>query len=143
MRVPVLLIGAAFDSAMKVFNAANLVNGQQVDLVFENERYVPTVGTPYQETFLLPALTQQRGQGVNGTKKYTGIYQVTLNYPRDEGAGAAAGRADLLCAYFSRSAQLSQGGVSPQVEGEPSVSPARITNDWYILVVSIPYFIYS
>lgn len=142
-------ISAALDKALDAFNTANPVtvsgqySNQPMDIAWENQRYEPVVGRPWQEATVLPAQTTQPGNGVNGVRYDSGIYQVTLYYPRDEGAGGAAGRADLLRSYFKRGTSLSHNGVTVLVERTPSISPARISASWYQLVVSIPYFIYS
>lgn len=143
-----LKIRAAFDNAMVAFNVANPVTvgpyvNEAMDIAMENERYDPTAARPWQEIYLLPATSQQPGLGADGVSFDTGIYQITLNFPRDEGPGAAAGRADLLRSYFRRSLILTFSGVSVMVERTPSISPATISDSWYKLVVSVPYFIYS
>lgn len=152
--VDVLRILDAFDEALKAFNAANPVtvlapdgsyiyNNQQMDIAFENTRYVPTVGRPYQETHLLTNQTIQSGNGENGTTYDSGFYQISLYYPRDEGAGAALGRADLLRQFFTRGRVVTSGGVTVRVEHTPSISLPQYTDAWYRRVVSVPYFIYS
>lgn len=139
-----LKIRLALEQGFEAFNAANLVAGAQMPIAYENQRYDRVVGVAYQELHLLPATSSQPGNGPNGRMYDTGVFQVSLYYPRDEGPGAAAGRADLLRTYFKRGGTpLSFGGVTVSVERTPSISPARIQDDWYVLVVSIPYFIYS
>jgi hypothetical protein len=144
---------AALDKGMEAFNAANLFtysyNGvpvyaaAQMDLVMENMRYVPTVGRPYQETALLPADTAQPAMGNDGVSLEKGVYQVSLHFPRDEGAGDVLGRAQLIRQFFKRNTLLSYNGTTVSVERVPSISPPRIGPDWYSRFVSIPYFIYS
>jgi hypothetical protein len=149
------LIRAALDQGLEAFNIANPVTivksdgtgnwytSEPMDVANENARYDPQVGKPYQEAFLLPGTTTQPGNGVQGTTYDKGVYQVTLYYPRDEGAGDAAARAGLLRGYFDRSRLLTHGGITVSVRDTPSISPARTEPDWYKLVVSIPYYLYS
>ena len=148
-------IRAALEKGLDAFNNANpltflapdgvtpVYNNQVMDIAWENTSYVPEVGRPYQEVALLPAVTQQPGNGYDGTRFDSGVFQISLYYPRDGGAGDAAGRADLLRNYFTRRLQLSHNGVYVQVERTPSISPAMTSDSWYKLVVSVPYFIYS
>lgn len=145
----------ALDEGMKAFNAANPVtllgpdgisyiyNNAAMDVAWENVRYEPQIGRPYQDIHLLSNETQQPGNGADGVSFDQGIYQIGLYYPRDEGAGAAIGRADLLRRFFKRSTVLTSGGVSVQVERTPSLSGPIIGPDWYKRVVSIYYFLYS
>ena len=146
-------IFAALNGGLAAFNAANLItysyNGlsvyaaAQIDTAWENTRYDPIIGRPYQEVFILPGGRRQTSAGHNGTVFDVGIYQIDLHYPRDEGAGDLIGRADLLCQYFTRSRLLSYNGVTVQVEHAPSISPPRTRPDWYTRSVSVPYFLYS
>lgn len=144
---------AALDSGLKAFAVANpltfsylgavVYNAEAMDIAWENVSYTPKIGRPYLEVFLLPADSVQAGNGQTKATLEKGVYQVGVWFPRDEGAGAAIGRADLLRQYFDRSRQLSFGGVSVQVERTPSLSPAAIGADWYTRYVSIPFFTYS
>lgn len=154
MAASYLSILAALDSGLKTFNDANLVvlmgvdglpiyNNTPMDVAWENTRYVPQIGRPYQEPTLLSNDTLQPGNGVSGTTYDHGFYQISLFYPRDEGAGAALGRADLLRSFFKRGVVLSSGGVTVQVEHTPSISGPMNSPDWYKRAVSVPYFLYS
>lgn len=144
---------AALDKGMKAFNDANLItfnyngvvvyNNAVMDVAWENTRYEPTIGRPYQEIFLLSGDTKQTAQGASGTNFDVGVYQIDLHYPRDEGAGDLIGRADLIRQYFQRSRLLQNNGVKINVEQTPSLSPPRTGPQWYTRSVSVPYFLYT
>ena len=144
-----LNILVALQQAVKAFNDANpvTISGQYanepLDLVFENERYVPVIGRPYMEVTLLPGATQQPGNGVDGTEYDTGVLHVDLFYPRDEGAGPALGRAQLLRGWFKRSTLVSHGGTVVRLPSRASIAPGMNNEAWHKRVVTIPYFLYS
>lgn len=144
---------AALNGGLATFNAANLFsysyNGaaiytsEQMDTAWENTRYDPIIGRPYQEPYVLTGGRRQTASGHRGTVFDVGVFQIDLHFPRDEGAGDLIGRADLLCQYFIRSRILSYNGVTVQVEHAPSLSPPRTRPDWYTRSVSVPFFLYS
>lgn len=155
MAADYLKILAALDQGMAAFNAANPVtvfqpdgvayfyNNAAMDTVWENTHYEPIVGKPHQEIDLLPAGSMQPAKGADGVSYESGIYQISLWYPRDEGAGPALSRAQLLRSYFKRNTLLSYSGTTVNVEQVPSIGPPRKNADWYGRVVSVPYFLYS
>lgn len=138
----------ALQQSLAAFNAATLITygpyvAGVIDQAYENEPYEPTVGRPYQFATLLPGETQQPGNGPTGTELDVGIFQVDLYFPRDEGAGPALGRAQLLRAWFARGRLVTYGGTSVKITRRASLGPGMSDPTWHKRVVSIPYFLYS
>jgi hypothetical protein len=104
--------------------------------VKENESYTPSMGTPFQKVYLLPASPENP---VFGPKFYReqGLLQVTLCYPLQEGPGAAAARGELIRAAFVRGLSLVSGGVTVTITSTPEIGASQTDGGWYALPVKI------
>jgi hypothetical protein len=110
-----------------------------IDTVPENTDYTPVQGTPYQETFVLAAEPDNPEFGPMFREQ--GIFQITLNYPLQEGSGAAASRADLIRAAFKRGSSFVQGGDTIVIERTPAVGPGMPGDTFYQLPVRIRWYV--
>jgi hypothetical protein len=111
---------------------------------WENVPYKPVVGTPYQRANLLPAETDNPTMGVaegSGTalKRETGVFQLTLFYPLNEGAGKATERAELLRDHYKRGTFLSAGNVRLVIDRSPSIGRALVDDGYFVVPISVPY----
>lgn len=106
---------------------------------YENVAFTPTPGEPYQRATMLPATTQNPAFG-STLKHESGIFQVSLFYPVNAGSGAAYARADAIRAHFPRGLTLTYSGSTVTIQRTPSIGPAGVDGDRYIVPVSIPYF---
>lgn len=108
----------------------------------ENVSLVRQAGQAHQEVYLLPADTENptmSGGAGGDLQREAGIFQVTLKYPENTGAGAAVARAQALRAHFPRGLVLSSGGVRLWVNATPSLGPGRPDDGFYALPLSVPY----
>ena len=55
-----------------------------VDLVYPNQAYEPTIGTPHARMFILPNQPSVATLGATGQDVHTGTFQVSLYYPKSE-----------------------------------------------------------
>jgi hypothetical protein len=107
---------------------------------YENARFKPEVGTPFQSAYLLPADPSNPTMGDNHYREQ-GIFQVSLYYPTKAGSGAAAARAEVIKAAFYRGASFTSGGVTVRIEATPSVAPGFVDDDgWWVLPIRIRWF---
>ena len=60
-----------------------------LDYAVENKSFVPVVGTPYAEVYILHAQPFVNTMGDGGEDLVSGIMQINLNYPVNTGVGAA------------------------------------------------------
>lgn len=109
---------------------------------WENDKFTPAVGTPYQRVYALPASTDNPTFGDTQSLE-SGIMQVSLCYPELKGSGAAITRAELIRDQFTRGLTLTSGSITVRIQNTPSISPARQEPGLYIIDVSIPYFAYT
>jgi len=105
---------------------------------WENTKFIPTEGIPYQRAYLLPAEPENPEMGAMVREQ--GIFQVTLCYPLSNGPAAAAARAELIRATFPRKLSLVSGGVTVTVERTPEVGPAMYEPDRYTLPIRIRWY---
>jgi hypothetical protein len=106
---------------------------------WENKNYSPVADTPYQRVFLLPADPVNPEMSQRLTREQ-GLLQITLAYPLDTGPAAAAARADLIRATFYAGRSFTASGVTVFVDGTPSILPAQIEDDRYVLPVRVRFY---
>lgn len=114
-----------------------------IAIAWENDDYVPTLGTPFQAVNLLRAQTTNPTVAALGQNLtlHQGVFQVSLNYPGNAGPQPAEARAEAIKARFPRGLSLTSGSVTVRINRTPSVAPGfRNAAGWYIVPVSIPYF---
>lgn len=107
--------------------------------VLENGHYVPTVGTAYQQAFLLPASPDNRTIGRGGKRIDGGIFQVSLMYPLGAGAGASQARALAVQAHFPYGEILAAGGQTTLITKTPNIKPGRKDEDRWRVDIDIAY----
>lgn len=110
-------------------------------IAWANVAYTPIVGTPFMRVNFLPAQTYNPSMGVGALdlKRYTGIMQVTLFYPINQGEGDPRRKADAVIALFPRGLTLTSSGVVVHVDNTPSAAPGYSQDAWYVLPVSVYY----
>lgn len=118
--------------------------GGNMPTAWENVPYKPIIGTAWQKVNLLPAETDNPTMGpAEGTgtalRRESGIFQVTLYYPVNEGAVNVASKAEALRTHFKRGTVLTQGAVRLTIDTTPSIGPGLPADGFFVVPVSIPY----
>jgi len=72
----------------------------------ENERYLKVNKTAFSRSTILPARTTVDTLGLTGLNRYSGLYQIDLFYPSDEGYITGGTIADAIVANFPKTLQL-------------------------------------
>lgn len=106
--------------------------------VHENEVYAPITGTPYQESYLLPANPDNSTLGQSHYLEI-GIFQVSLKYPPGKGPVEAQARAEAIKAHFKRGTTLVESGVQVLITETPAIAAGFMSGDRYVVPVSITY----
>jgi len=104
----------------------------------ENAAYTPVAGTPFQRCYLLRA--QPENPVFGSFHRLTGVFQVSLFYPPNAGAGAAEARAKLLAEHFPRGLSLTASGVTLMIDREPYIMSGQQDIDRWHVPVRINYF---
>jgi hypothetical protein len=121
-------VGAALETQLEAVTPP-------IATAYENRSFVPTLGTPYQRPFLLPATPNNIEIGPGYTEQ--GIYQVNLHFPKNGGAGPAIAQAEKIRAAFPFASSFLNAGVTVNITGTPEIGPARPDDDTFMVPVKI------
>jgi len=106
---------------------------------WENVAFTPVAGTPYQAAFLMCAAPDNPTLG-DGFYRALGIFQVSLFYPLQAGAGTAEAKAELIRTTFKRGTSMVLGSVTVRVERTPDIGQGRVDGDRWHVPVKIRWF---
>ena len=107
---------------------------------FENTKFTPPdKSVAYQMVTMLPASPENPAVGAQHRRE-VGLMQVSLRYPFDAGTQPATWRAELIQARFRRGSTWVKDGVTVIVDLTPTIAPGRISEDRFVVDVSIPYY---
>ena len=108
---------------------------------WENVDFTPVNNQPFQIVHFL--YTQPGDAGFkNGPYLQQGYMQVTLQYPTNQGSGAAQAKAEMLRASFFRGLSLSANGITTVIAQTPEILAAIVENDRYSVKVRIRFYAY-
>jgi hypothetical protein len=102
--------------------------------------FQPAIGTPYLRPSFLSVPTVQATLGLAGFNRYSGILQVSVFHPINQGIIAPTEIAAAVAAHFKRGTSMAQGGVTVRVEAPPTVNTALTEDGWHHTPVSISWF---
>jgi len=131
-----------FSDIDEIFNIAVLNAGFSIEVITENIDYSPDISEPYIAAFLLPLPTVQASLGASGCDNQSGIYQLDINYPKDQGTTALKGMADSINAVFYSGANFSNANLTVNIKNV-SINRVIVQNGWASLSVSIEFYAYS
>lgn len=103
---------------------------------WENVKYDPVVGTPYQAAYVMPASPDNPTLG-DGFYRAQGIFQVSLFFPVQAGALTAETRAELIRTTFKRGTTMTSGAVKVVVDRTPEIGQGRVDGDRWMVPVKI------
>lgn len=109
-----------------------------ISTAWENVEFLPVVGTPWQRVNLLWANPENTTLGCS-RRFERGIFQITLNYPTNKGAGAIDDRANLLIAHFYRGLAMAHSGQTVRIMSTPSRKVLGDDGKYFKMVVSINF----
>lgn len=104
---------------------------------WEGAAFKPLVGVAYQAVSLLPATPENATYGPG--YRESGIFQVVLNYPPNEGTGDITARAELIRAAFPRGASFTADGLTVNVRRTPEILPATLVGETLKMTVRFVY----
>lgn len=133
----------AFAEIDNIFNIA-LLNAALggIVVVTENLDYSPQSGVPYVAGYLLPAPTVQASLGRDGCDNHSGLYQIDINYPKDNGTTDLKVTADLVNQVFFSGAVFTLNNVVVNIRNV-SIDRVVIAGGWATLSTTIEYYSYT
>ena len=112
-----------------------------VDKVFPNRDYTPSPNTPYMKYFILRNQPSAATLGADGLDVHTGVFQISLFYPKSSGdidLLQAADEIETVYQQYVRGAYLSSGSVSVRITSV-GLGTASADNAWYFAPININY----
>lgn len=110
-----------------------------ISYAWENVPFTPIVGVPYAAAYVMPATPDNPTMGDDYYREQ-GIFQVSLFYPLQAGAGIAAARAQLIRTAFKRGTSIVSGTVTVRISRTPEIGQGRVDSDRWHLPVKIQWF---
>jgi hypothetical protein len=127
-------VRAALDARLEAYQSDNIA--------FENTKFTPEEGVGYLRTFMLPAEPEQASVGSQGVDRVSGIYQIDVAEPKDNGNGAILRKVDAVIAQFARGLSVTSNGVTVTVlRSWPG--PAIARDAFYVIPVSVSWYTYG
>lgn len=99
----------------------------------------PGADTPYQIANTMFAAPENPTMGQRHYRQ-RGIFQISLQYPTNEGPGAAQTRAELLRNTFFRGLSIAADGVTTIVDRTPEVATGAVEGDRYVINIRIRFY---
>ena len=102
-------------------------------IAYLNQPYTPVNGTAYLAEDFLPA--NNEGLTVNGAAQAkTGIYQITVFYPDNQGVAAPQALAEAIAVHFDRGTELS--GI---IIDSADIEASSTAGGWFQIPISVVY----
>ena len=107
--------------------------------VYENAKYNSQADTPWFEFFFIPNPPVVSTLGDQGSDEHTGIVQVNLNYPINDGSGAALQKVDEVRALFKAGSKHIFDGQTVTAISCGQNGTGQIVNGFYQTTLTIQY----
>ena len=108
-----------------------------IQTAYENDRFTPTVGLPYQYVSF-PGFFPDTPE-VTRSHRLIGFCQIDLFYPLLTGTNLINERAELIKAKFKKASSFVSGGVTVNIMDTPEVLNGRNEGDRWKVSVRIDY----
>ena len=131
-----------FETLNDLFNVAVLNGGFTIPVATENVAFDPKAGTPFIAMNLLPLPVIQSSLGVSGCDKLTGILQLSVNYPQDQGMTSLLAKVDEVNQVFKAGAVFVLSPLSVTIKAT-STNRVRVAQGFATIDLSIEYFSYT
>lgn len=105
---------------------------------WENTPFNPVSGVPYQQVFIDPAepYHQEFGQ----LYEQSGIFQINLRYPLQNGIAEAQTRGELVQGIFKRGLSFSSDGVTVTIQKTPAIGRGAVVDNRWFLPIRIYFY---
>lgn len=107
-----------------------------LDTAYENRTFTKPASGPFAEVYILPNQPTVDTLGDAGRDLHTGILQINLNYPRNQGDGAILTKADAIRNYYEAGTRFSHEGQEVFIMS-CGRSVGRLVDNHYQIVLTI------
>jgi len=107
----------------------------------ENSTSVPDISTPFLSGTILPIQPSQSELGPTGTDLHSGIYQISIYYPKGSGTGNINRKADEIASVYKPSVNFEWNTTCVRVNNIGR-GLLRINKGWAILDLSVDWSSY-
>ena len=111
-------------------------------VAWENSDFTPTVGELYLVAQNLQGDTYQDGIGISSQDITTGVYQIDINAPAEQGKFEAIEMADLIANQFKNGTIITLDSINVRIK-RTSRGAATTENGFYTMPVFINYYAYT
>lgn len=106
---------------------------------FENSAFNPPTNEPWAAVFFLPNLPNVSSLGEYGFDEIDGVFQIDLNYPLNQGTGAAREKADQFPIVFTPGQRFYFDNQEVLITS-CGRSSGRPVDGWWKVVVSVQWY---
>ncbi|MCK9331235.1 MAG: DUF4128 domain-containing protein [Candidatus Cloacimonetes bacterium] len=110
----------------------------KIDSVYENKACNPINDVPFQELYILPS--DNTSEYINETTyNMEGLFQISLNYPINQGRTPATDRVNLYMDLFPKNTKLTYDGLLIRQVGIPQIANLGVVGDRYKIVLRVQF----
>lgn len=121
---------------MAAYQSANI----GLPTAFPNKKFdQPSGDEAWAQLFVLTGTSEPETLGDAGEDFHSGILQINLNYPANDGEGAVLGTADELATHFRAGQRSTHEGQEVIFRGA-SRNGGRLVNGWWQVIVSVSWY---
>lgn len=126
----------------------NILNGRLSTMgglpsvAWENVSFTPVPTTSHIRVNFLPSPTRPAANHKSAMDFESGIYQVDVYAPQDQGPNPAGALAEAVRAHFSRGLTLTGSGITVNIEATPSMAANDREGPFWRIRLTVPWFAY-
>ena len=111
-------------------------------VAWENVAFTPKTTETHLRVNFLPAPTRPAANHKSAMDFESGIYQIDIYAPQDQGPNPASDLAERIRQHFNRGLALSNSGVVVNIEATPSMAANDREGPFWRIRLTVPLFAY-
>lgn len=111
-------------------------------VAWENVVFTPKTTETHLRVNFLPAPTRPAANHKSAMDFESGIYQIDIYAPQDQGPNPASDLAERIRQHFNRGLALSNSGVVVNIEATPSMAANDREGPFWRIRLTVPWFAY-
>ncbi len=111
-------------------------------VAWENIAFTPKTTETHLRVNFLPAPTRPAANHKSAMDFESGIYQIDVYSPQDQGPNPASDVAESIRQHFSRGSTLVNSGITVNVEATPSMTSNDREGGFWRVRLTVPWFAY-